>query len=81
MPIRVFWQAQMTGKLPEAWFQVSAKLCLRFAETWNQDSGNLPNFYAWLNTHIGMVLRTFILGVIKGGGVKRGVQVGHFQQF
>ena len=28
MPIWVFRQAQKFGKLPESWFQVSAKLCL-----------------------------------------------------
>ena len=46
-----------------------------FPETCNQASGNLPDFCACLNTHIGNVSRTFILGVLRGGeggGVKGG---------
>ena len=34
-----------------------------FAETWNQASDNLPDLCACLNTHIGMILNTIIVGV------------------
>ena len=45
------------------------------AETRDQASGNLADLCACLNTHIGMVSRTFILGVTGGWG-KKGSQDG-----
>ena len=48
----------------------------RFAETWNQAYANLPDLCACLNTHIGMVSRTFILGIMRGVGEMGGSRLG-----
>ena len=92
MPIWVFRCAQRSGKLPEAWFRVSAKLTLgcrskkHIADMAFSNDISAIGFFgdlcARLNTHIGIVWRTFILAVIMGGSKKGGwVQLEHFQTF